>query len=475
MSKFKLFSLLLILYSFSGKLLGNHILTGEIQVHFVKSDADTFRYQVVFTSMRLCQSSSIAMPSSFDICAFNLDDNKLFNKVTVNRVSSSPVYDCYGTCAEFNQYSGYINLTNNANGYVLKLETCCRGEAVNLRDDQNGQPFIGSTYECFLKPDYKVHSASFYSKDHPIANLMSSYVNNLYKLKIYPTSLADVAIETSIITPRIGASISNNFPGCNDTYNAAVPINATDFTVGYGPNALMGQGTLSYNPGDSILSLMAKSPGIYFFTLQTKIYNDTVLICQKTHDMAFIVSSAQLPPTVTLTGTKTNFNAIKLQWRPDCLKNPEVKTVMLKSTDSSNNFSPLSTFTSPTYNMVDQNLPLKTKLFYKVMVITDAQDTLYSNTIETEMWNTGIQYVFDNQLQFFPNPSDGLFNLNIADRDISAIQIYASNGQLIKDFESSQEAGNLSIDLSALNNGLYLVQLTLADGTAMRARLILQK
>lgn len=475
MSKFKLFSLFVLLTVSAGKVLGNHILTGEIQVHYVSDNTDTFTYQVQFISSRLCQSGSMIMPSTVDICGFNLDDNKFYAKATLSHMTSTPVYDCYGTCAELNIYSGYIKLYSNKNGYTLKLETCCRAEAVSLRNDQDGQPFIGSTYECFIKPEYKVHSASFYSRNHPIPNLMSSFVNNLYKLKIYPTSLSNLPIETSIIPPCYGASINNNYPSCDSIYRAPVSIHNTDFTVSYSANSPMGQGTLSYNTADSVLSILGKSPGIYVFTFQTKIYKDTVLICRKTHDMAYNVTSAQLPPSVTLSGTKTAFNAIKLDWINDCIKNNVAKTVMLKSTGNSGNFNPLSTFTSPTYSMNDQNLQLNTKLFYQVMVITDVQDTLYSNILETEMWYSGIQSVFDRQLELYPNPGDGLFNLNIADLDIRSIQIYSSNGQLIKDVETSQEADLLRIDLSTRNNGLYLVELTLADGTTWRARLVLQK
>lgn len=64
----------------------------------------------------------------------------------------------------------------------------------------------------------------------------------------------------------------------------------------------------------------------------------------------------------------------------------------------------------------------------------------------------------------YPNPSDGFFNVGLPDNDLSkTIKIYNRLGQLVKEFEVSNQMTSYFIDLRGYSNGLYFVELITGD------------
>ncbi len=64
----------------------------------------------------------------------------------------------------------------------------------------------------------------------------------------------------------------------------------------------------------------------------------------------------------------------------------------------------------------------------------------------------------ENQFQIFPNPSNGLYNLNIDNKNQVAVSITDILGKEIL-FNEKQIEGNLSIDISGNPNGIYLLKI----------------
>lgn len=71
------------------------------------------------------------------------------------------------------------------------------------------------------------------------------------------------------------------------------------------------------------------------------------------------------------------------------------------------------------------------------------------------MCNVGIENNTISELSIDPNPSNGLFYLNSSEK-IEELKVYHLNGQIVW---KSNELIKTQIDLSILNNGLYLVEL----------------
>ena len=70
--------------------------------------------------------------------------------------------------------------------------------------------------------------------------------------------------------------------------------------------------------------------------------------------------------------------------------------------------------------------------------------------------STGIQdnsLKLNNQLQIYPNPSNGTLNIDCAD-DYKLIEIYDVNGQLLEQFEKREK-----IDITNLSKGTYFVKI----------------
>ncbi|MDX5321733.1 MAG: T9SS type A sorting domain-containing protein, partial [Bacteroidota bacterium] len=92
-----------------------------------------------------------------------------------------------------------------------------------------------------------------------------------------------------------------------------------------------------------------------------------------------------------------------------------------------------------------------------------------------EVLRTGLINVVNGQLNVYPNPSNGIFNLDLSglNTDNLQIEVYAANGQLIGAETLIQGAG-AQVDLSSAAAGVYLVKVRTAEGVHT-ARITLNK
>ena len=73
-----------------------------------------------------------------------------------------------------------------------------------------------------------------------------------------------------------------------------------------------------------------------------------------------------------------------------------------------------------------------------------------------------------NQIEVYPNPSTGVFNLNLNNIDAKNVEIYDITGKLIKKMENKSITQLTQIDLSNASNGIYFVKISTENDTVTK-------
>jgi hypothetical protein len=95
--------------------------------------------------------------------------------------------------------------------------------------------------------------------------------------------------------------------------------------------------------------------------------------------------------------------------------------------------------------------------------------TYDSSTLHTET-NDAIKTI-----KIYPNPSQGLINIsNIQTANVNRIEVYSILGSLVYNQNILRNSSNISLDLKALNSGIYLLKIKTADGNSLTQKLILE-
>ncbi len=65
----------------------------------------------------------------------------------------------------------------------------------------------------------------------------------------------------------------------------------------------------------------------------------------------------------------------------------------------------------------------------------------------------------------YPNPVKNVLNINTGSSDASKVKVdvYALDGRLVHSVEQLAQYGQLSVDVSQLNKGLYVLALTIGN------------
>jgi hypothetical protein len=78
----------------------------------------------------------------------------------------------------------------------------------------------------------------------------------------------------------------------------------------------------------------------------------------------------------------------------------------------------------------------------------------------------GILDLQNGDVKIYPNPSNGMLNIKIENNEeVKQIKIYDVVGQLVKTEAVTSELSK--VDVSNLNNGIYVVQLADVNGKVM--------
>jgi len=90
--------------------------------------------------------------------------------------------------------------------------------------------------------------------------------------------------------------------------------------------------------------------------------------------------------------------------------------------------------------------------------------------------NKEIKTSYKDQLSIYPNPSDGIFTIDLSKIFFSEINwnVYSSKGELIKEGIVTQFSNTLNFSLKDLSSGLYILKLEI-DGEVLKQKLLLAK
>ena len=83
----------------------------------------------------------------------------------------------------------------------------------------------------------------------------------------------------------------------------------------------------------------------------------------------------------------------------------------------------------------------------------DMRDNLLNNIETTANYN----------YEIYPNPSDGIFNLNVENGNTVDVHITDATGLLVKQFEVGEHEGTVEVNLSGMQKGVYYAHIIASD------------
>lgn len=290
----------------AGTLSGTHLVGGFISYEYVGTGSTGTRYNVKITSYRDCKPGSIEFASEIDVCVYNRSDLRLYNTYTFPRISREKVNpvgrtDCpeaTQVCLEKAVFAAQITLPASSFGYYVKWEICCRNEQVNLRNDADGTPFIGQTYQTIIPPTNVRNSSPFFS-DVPVPFIC---INDTTELNNYAIDPDGDSLVYKLATPWYGASLANNYPGCTPLYSPPVAISPADYQPGYGGNFPFGTNGISkINSANGVTTFMGRRVGNYAVAIDLLEYRNGVLLSSTRLDLQILIinCSPNNKPTVS--------------------------------------------------------------------------------------------------------------------------------------------------------------------------------
>ena len=128
--------------------------------------------------------------------------------------------------------------------------------------------------------------------------------------------------------------------------------------------------------------------------------------------------------------------------------------------------------------------PLQTSRTAFLQPILNKQNSVYTTssvagseqiTVQVNCKQVGIaEHATENRLQLYPNPASGLFTITGELGRIVQIRLYNTAAQLVFSDTPRQSDTSYSFDVSALPEGLYLIQAVSENGETVTARLLVK-
>lgn len=279
---------------FASDMFATHLVGGFISYQYKGENSQGVQYTITITSYRDCKPGSIEFPDDIDVCVYNRNNLKLvgtynfpyITKMKVNPVGRTDCPEATQVCLERAIFQKTIVLPKSTFGYFVKWEICCRNTQVNLRNDQQGQPFIGQTYQTIIPPTTVVNSSPYFL-DVPVPFIC---VNDTVQINNYAVDPDGDQLVYKLATPWYGASINNNFPGCQSNYTAPEPIRNEDYNLNYSGKFPFGiNGYSSINSSSGIASFMARNIGNYAVAIDLEEWRDGKLLSTTRLDLQILV------------------------------------------------------------------------------------------------------------------------------------------------------------------------------------------
>ncbi|MBE0637814.1 MAG: DNRLRE domain-containing protein [Bacteroidales bacterium] len=116
---------------------------------------------------------------------------------------------------------------------------------------------------------------------------------------------------------------------------------------------------------------------------------------------------------------------------------------------------------------------LQVESFYRYMEFYSSDETNPQFHPELSVWYTLNPYVdifeqSQDNISIYPNPTNGLVNIDLADHPIHSVEIFSAAGKLLIVKTVDQMSRNLSVNLSGYPDGLYFMRFHNEEGTTIK-------
>lgn len=282
-------------------LFASHIVGGEVAYTYLGagSQPNTSRYTVLLRLFTECGqacggSSGVACPPASPLIGIftNATPYSRITNLTLSSTGSPQIRlgtypPCLDNrpdvCYQVNTYSAEIELANNASGYRLAYQSCCRAASINVSSNASTTSGVpGAAYEATL----------------PGTNILPQGHNSTAIVNLKDTALvchdSPFSLEFSAVDPDPGDSLSYHFASAYNggtftaTNDGAGPDTPPYGTVSYQPpysgTSPLGSG-VTINPLTGIISGIAPSQlGKYVVNVIVREWRSGVLIAEHRKD-----------------------------------------------------------------------------------------------------------------------------------------------------------------------------------------------
>ncbi|HEY1047183.1 MAG TPA: T9SS type A sorting domain-containing protein [Bacteroidia bacterium] len=450
------------------RLTATHVSGVQISYTYKGTQNDSSRnYLIGLNMFAKCGGQSILLPNSVDLCIYDIDQNKLFKTISIDKTYSYNHKDCSLGCLNECLYEKMVNLPANNNGYIVSYIICCRPIQDNLLLDQNGLSYQG--LKTYTTIPAKINNSS---PKYNLTKTIFTKPNGTDSIDLILTDSDNDSVVVSIANSLIGGSLNDNYPGCSAQYGLDQDVT---YNAGYSSIYPFGQnGVFAISNDFKSIYVKSLNEGHFAVAYNVSEYRNGTLINVSHIESSVIFSNSLLhkPNGIKLTGSRENYKNVILNWNSLCPMQIS-NQVLERSFNSNNNFTFLAQVSNEINTFKDTSLPYKTPIYYRVKALDADSNTIISDTFTVVLFSSGLDNFNSNNLQFNikPNPSHQVFHLT-SQMDFSEFSIFNANGQLQMQTNMTEPSLKTEIDLTEFPVGIYFIKVTLDNGWIQVSTLI---
>ncbi len=450
----------LLIFSLSISAGAEHLMGGKFS--YKKINANTIEFTLELE--RDCASTGAAFENPLRVGLYASSTNLLLSSILLSSVQNTK-YNYSSNCGqiisckEIGRFVGTLNTSNisrNNIGYYLNWERCCmNSNNINLFDPTN------TPYSAIIDLPSRLFDSTQINFNSPRTNNVFNpiiCVNKLFKYKLNYTDSDGDSIAFRFIQPIIGGYTSYIDPGQN---TGPKPYDLVTYILGYDKyNFIDATDTPRLNPLTGEISFTPTAIGSYVFGYAVDEFRNGQLIGTVYHQSLL----------------KTNIcDSIIIEQPQDQYVNINDKALFRVRHNLSNvNYQ----WQVSSFNMAFSNMQGETRdslVFNQVIpslflnkyrcAIDNGKCIEYSYNVSLKNLSIGINNFNKVKINVYPNPSKGLVTLSAG--NYNCIGVYSLDGKLI--IRSNLKN---AIDISALENGIYIIRAEDEKGQTYYAKVI---